>query len=248
MAQQTINVGTSANSGGGDPLRNALIKVNENFTEVYADIAALKDGNVISDINGNVFAEDSTLLVDAINAKVVGPVDAPTVTSASYVDASSVNANVYGAKTVGSFINFGVNASVVNMTAAIDMQNYSIGNVGTITASQYTGDLTGSVFADDSTLLVDGVNGKIVGNIETTVATITSGLTLQNIYAQNAFGVNITANGFNNLVVTQSAVTIQNVALNPTAGITGYISIADLQTLVAASTDFGDFQTRIAAL
>ena len=72
MAQQTINVGTSANSGGGDPLRNALIKVNENFTEVYADIAALQDGNVVTDIKGNVFAEDSTLLVDAINGTIPG--------------------------------------------------------------------------------------------------------------------------------------------------------------------------------
>lgn len=35
MAKQVINVGTSANSGGGDPLRDALIKVNENFDELY---------------------------------------------------------------------------------------------------------------------------------------------------------------------------------------------------------------------
>ncbi len=36
MAKQVINVGTTANSGGGDPLRNAMVKINENFTEVYA--------------------------------------------------------------------------------------------------------------------------------------------------------------------------------------------------------------------
>lgn len=191
MAQQTINVGTSANSGGGDPLRNALIKVNENFTEVYADIAALQDGNVVTDIKGNVFADDSTLLVDGVAGKIVGPVEASTITSSSYVDASSVNANTYGAKTVGSFINFGVNASVVNMTAAIDMGTYSIGNAGTITASQYngtnlsvdtgsfisiTGDLTGSVFADDSTLLVDGVNGLVVGEVDTSYVTTENGI------------------------------------------------------------------------
>lgn len=199
MAKQTINIGSSANSGGGDPLRNALIKVNENFDEVYAKLEALEDGNVVTDIKGNVFAEDSTLLVDAVNASIPYSVlsGAPTIPTA---------------------------------------------------LSDLAGDYQGSVFADDSTLLVDGVTGKIVGPIETTVATITNGLTLRDIYAQNAFGVNITVNGFNNLVVTQSAVTIQNVALNPTAGITGYISIADLKTLVAASTDFGDFQTRIAAL
>lgn len=36
MAQQIINVGTSANDGTGDALRNAFIKTNDNFTDVYA--------------------------------------------------------------------------------------------------------------------------------------------------------------------------------------------------------------------
>jgi hypothetical protein len=35
MAKQIINVGTIPNDGNGDPLRNAFIKVNENFTELY---------------------------------------------------------------------------------------------------------------------------------------------------------------------------------------------------------------------
>jgi hypothetical protein len=35
MAKQTINIGTSANSGTGDPLRTAFTKSNENFTELY---------------------------------------------------------------------------------------------------------------------------------------------------------------------------------------------------------------------
>ena len=36
MGQQTLNVGTNANDGTGDTLRAAMIKVNENFTELYA--------------------------------------------------------------------------------------------------------------------------------------------------------------------------------------------------------------------
>lgn len=35
MAKQTINVGTTANDGTGDTLRDSFIKVNDNFTEVY---------------------------------------------------------------------------------------------------------------------------------------------------------------------------------------------------------------------
>jgi len=34
--QQTINVGTSANDHTGDPLRDAFVKVNHNFTELYS--------------------------------------------------------------------------------------------------------------------------------------------------------------------------------------------------------------------
>ena len=35
MAQLVLNVGTNANDGTGDTLRDAMIKVNTNFTEVY---------------------------------------------------------------------------------------------------------------------------------------------------------------------------------------------------------------------
>ena len=36
MAQQTLNIGTNANDGTGDNLRAAMIKVNENFTDIYS--------------------------------------------------------------------------------------------------------------------------------------------------------------------------------------------------------------------
>lgn len=39
MAKQTINIGTTANDGTGDPLRTAFDKVNDNFTELYNDDA-----------------------------------------------------------------------------------------------------------------------------------------------------------------------------------------------------------------
>lgn len=37
MAQQNINIGTIANDGTGDPLRDAFGKVNSNFTELYSN-------------------------------------------------------------------------------------------------------------------------------------------------------------------------------------------------------------------
>ena len=35
MAKLTINIGSSANDGTGDPLRTAFTKINANFTELY---------------------------------------------------------------------------------------------------------------------------------------------------------------------------------------------------------------------
>ena len=35
MAKQVIGVGAAANDGTGDPIRNAMIKINANFTELY---------------------------------------------------------------------------------------------------------------------------------------------------------------------------------------------------------------------
>ena len=41
MAQQLVNIGTIANDGTGDTLRDAFDKTNDNFTEVYTDISGL---------------------------------------------------------------------------------------------------------------------------------------------------------------------------------------------------------------
>lgn len=43
MAQQIINIGTVANDGTGDPLRDAMDKVNDNFTELYSGSTAARD-------------------------------------------------------------------------------------------------------------------------------------------------------------------------------------------------------------
>ena len=54
MAKQVIGVGTSANDGNGDNLRDAFIKVNDNFTELYDDDA----GDVGSIIAGTGISVD----------------------------------------------------------------------------------------------------------------------------------------------------------------------------------------------
>jgi hypothetical protein len=56
MVKQNINVGTSANDRTGDPLRVAFTKTNENFIELYNDVAILNTSVVadISDLTDNL--------------------------------------------------------------------------------------------------------------------------------------------------------------------------------------------------
>jgi hypothetical protein len=53
MAQQTINIGTVANDGTGDPLRDAFDKANDNFTELYAGLTGLLDFKGSTDCSAN---------------------------------------------------------------------------------------------------------------------------------------------------------------------------------------------------
>jgi hypothetical protein len=79
MTRQVINIGI-ADKGNGDPLRTAFSKVNANFTELYALLSNDAAGTIIStDIIGSVFADDSTVLVDGVGGKIVGPVDTSQV-------------------------------------------------------------------------------------------------------------------------------------------------------------------------
>jgi len=45
MAKQTINIGTAANDGTGDPIRTAFGKVNDNFTEIYTANTGVNTGD-----------------------------------------------------------------------------------------------------------------------------------------------------------------------------------------------------------
>jgi hypothetical protein len=93
MAKQTINIGTTANDGTGDPLRTAFDKINDNFTELYTDDA----GDVGSIIAGTGVAVDQatgdvtvSLADDGVSyAKMGDEFTTAATISASDVDFSS---------------------------------------------------------------------------------------------------------------------------------------------------------------
>ena len=88
----------------------------------------------------------------------------------------------------------GMNVSLLNndagyVTASSDSQTLSYSN-GQVTISNGNSinisniDITGSVFGDDSALLVDSVNGKITGKVETT--TVVANSITGSVYAEDS--------------------------------------------------------------
>ena len=203
MAQQNINIGSSANKGDGDPIRTAFTKVNANFTELFAR----HDGSIshVQDIKGSVFGEDSTTLVDGLNSKINldGTVKGNIIpdTDVTY-DIGSSTHRFKDLYLSGNTIHLGTS------TLSVDAN----GNF------QLSGGLQSNnpIVGDDSTLLVDTANSSIPYAVLSGTPTIPT----------------------NNNQLTNGAgfITAET------------ITLATLKTEVAASTDFADFKTRIAAL
>jgi len=125
MAQQILNVGTTANDGTGDTLREAMIKTNENFTELYASPLLASgisvSGNEITATRSN----DDLILQAAGTGSVVAGALSFKGTSISSTDSTIVNINeglvVDGTLTATSFSGDGSAITGLSATALGDL-------------------------------------------------------------------------------------------------------------------------------
>jgi hypothetical protein len=117
MAQQIINVGTTLNDGTGDDLRDAFVKVNNNFLELYTGGISGSNlriiNNTISTYQGNIY-----LTPVGSNPVVVGQTN-PLVVSNSTVSTSSITGAliVSGGAGIGGSLNVGQNIQTPTVNA-----------------------------------------------------------------------------------------------------------------------------------
>lgn len=128
MAQQTIDIGTAANDGTGDDLRTGATKINQNFQELYTDVAALQvaTGSSITGIgfdSGRIVFEGATNDANETTFQVVDPSKDNTIT---LPDSS------------------GTVALISDITSIVD--------------SDYVALITGTAFSAASTLTLIGAN------------------------------------------------------------------------------------------
>jgi hypothetical protein len=96
MAKQTIGIGTVANDGTGDTIRDAFDKCNDNFTELYAADAALGTAAALDvDVDDTLAADSDTLVPSQhavksyVDAAVVGAGGASVLDDLTDVDAAA---------------------------------------------------------------------------------------------------------------------------------------------------------------
>ena len=175
----------------------------------------------------NVTADDSTLRV--VNGQeTIGILGGTGITTAS-----DTEGNITITGTVEDFTDLGVTPTTLAGYGITDALQ-----VGS--AFDVTGDLTGSVFADDSSTMIDGAAGKIVGPIETTNAVISGTIDSADSAAITfipAVVMNSDVTIENNLIVTNKIIAdtieVENIITNASG--TPEIS-SDTDIILAAGT------------
>jgi hypothetical protein len=137
MAKQTINIGSIANDGTGDPLRTAFDKINDNFTELYGtdnDINTLDANMNVNNfaITTGVTNGDITVTPNGtgninlgsvtINGSTISANDSTQITIAENIQTTGT-LNVSGTATIGGATTLSTSltlASGATVTAILD--------------------------------------------------------------------------------------------------------------------------------
>jgi hypothetical protein len=164
-----------------DAVENEIYASGGFFGTLTGDVTGNVTGNVTGDLTGNstgyhtgdvkgsVFGDDSTKIVDAVENKVYadelwGTLRGQTWMAAydSYLTITNGGSTGPGPIQIVASANLDLTAGAgytINANRNIVASGGVTGNL----TGYHTGDMTGSVFADDSTQLVDAVDGVLRG-------------------------------------------------------------------------------------
>jgi hypothetical protein len=203
-------------------------------TDPDTDTITVSFNNTV-DIIGSVFSDNSILLVDAVDGVLRGDHIGDITGDVK----SSFNPSITVLDTSGS--------------SALYIGNVNGDLIGN-TTGYHLGDLKGSVFADDSSILVDSVDrrfignitGDVTGNVTGNIVGDSAGTHTGPVFTSTIDTVDSSAITIVPAVVFNSDVTVENELI--VGNIPGYIKLSTLKSVVAASSSFGDFQTRISQL
>lgn len=184
------------------------------------------DGTITATGNINLGdgSEDNVIVGGQIGSSLI-----PRVSNAYDLGApSTVWNNVYARELLaeGAVIDGELNAGSIVVDGNIIRSDSGViynSTTDTITATQIVGNVSGSVFGDDSTILVDGVNNTLHGDLESTnittsvltadtisVNSSTTGFTIETEFSSDDEADTFTINSAHNDVVSSTATFIRS--------------------------------------
>jgi hypothetical protein len=140
-------------SGTGNISATAFVGDGSGLTGIASGAGVEEGQEYAIDIQGNVRGDDTTVLVDAALGRV---------SADHYGDGS----NLTGI-TLNQLANVDTTGVTTNSVLKYDGADWVIGvDSGAAASDTFDGDVTGSVFGNDSTLIVDGIDNTLHGNLE----------------------------------------------------------------------------------
>jgi hypothetical protein len=210
LSRQIIDIGKTPNDGTGDPIRTAMIKVNENFAEVYGSWTVTGPLIIASDTS-NTTITDKKIAVNRVEipGNVVISTTGLNVNGSNYISSNGI---VGSSLAVGQYVRTDGISFVVN--------NF-FGTNTTITGNS----VTACTFAVPNSFVIDSTGIKS-GNITliTPNTVVTANVTVGNVKInQNGINVNgaIVGVGY----MQTPSLTAQDIVANSTIRVGGVTTI-----------------------
>ena len=121
------------------------------------DVVGNTTGYHTGDVKGSVFGDDSTKLVDSVESKIVGIVENASVSTDTVI---TNNLSVNGIARIGNHWPFSNGSDDIGRVGNTYRNIYATTLIGNVQGN-VSGDVNGSIFADNSTRLIDGTEGVI---------------------------------------------------------------------------------------
>ena len=154
MTRLIIDTGTLGNPATGDSLRTAMIKINDNFSELYTSSAA--DGNLTTDVtNGDISIK-------------------PNGTGTVEIDALSVNSDNITSLTTNSSVTI-----TGNGTAGVDIEALSITGTSISSSDSSTININDNLLVDGTGTFQSGATIDGVSITDNTISTGSSNANLE---------------------------------------------------------------------
>jgi hypothetical protein len=248
---------TFTNTGVTSLAVGSGLTIDAGTGSINLTLDAVLSRNLIGDVTGSIFADDSSIIIDSIDQKIyadggffgdlegdttgyhTGDVRGSVFANDSSLLVDGVDGNIYvpnnlyaGMLTLSDSLIMTELGNSLVLSAGEDVQLNGTTDV-TITSDSEGSGYTW-IFAQNGILtapgaIVGNLNGSVTGNIFTTL-----------IDSADSSAITITP-----AAIFSSDVTVENELFIGTSRV---IAVDEIKSIVAASTDFADFQARIAAL